>query len=177
MPSHPLDKHCGTHFRQYLSHKGMVRSSRWFDEVFTMRVSLLAQTVKNLPAMQETQVQSLGGEDPLEKGMATHPSIPSWRIPWSEEPGGLESMGSQTGRHNWATNFLSFLLHFNEVKILWAFIEHLWGPGHSLSNLIGLTYLTFTTILSPPCYWLNWDRKILSNLPTVSQPVKSRTGI
>ena len=59
----------------------MVRSSRWFDEVFTMRVSLLAQTVKNLPAMQETQVQSLGGEDPLEKGMATHPSIPSWRIP------------------------------------------------------------------------------------------------
>ena len=59
----------------------MVRSSRWFDEVFTMRVSLLAQTVKNLPAMQETQVQSLGGEDPLEKGMATHPSILDWIIP------------------------------------------------------------------------------------------------
>ena len=74
----------------------MVRSSRWFDKAFTMRVSLMAQTVKNLPAMQETQVQSLGGEDPLEKGMATHPSIPSWRIPWTEEPGGLESMGSQT---------------------------------------------------------------------------------
>ena len=49
--------------------------------------------VKNLPAMQETQVQSLGGEDPLEKEMATHSSILVWRIPWTEEPGGLQSMG------------------------------------------------------------------------------------
>ena len=49
--------------------------------------------VKNLPAMQETAVQSLGQEDPLEKGMATHSSILSWRIPWTEEPGGLQSMG------------------------------------------------------------------------------------
>ena len=51
--------------------------------------------VKNSPAKQETQVQSLGWEDPLEKGMATHSSILAWRIPWTEEPGGLESMGSQ----------------------------------------------------------------------------------
>ena len=51
--------------------------------------SLVAQMVKNLPAMQETQVQSLGPEDLLEKGMATHPSILAWRIPWTEEPGGL----------------------------------------------------------------------------------------
>ena len=51
--------------------------------------------VKNPPAMQETQVRSLGQEDPLEKGMATHSSILSWRIPWTEEPGGLQSMGSQ----------------------------------------------------------------------------------
>ena len=50
--------------------------------------------VKNVPAMQETQVQSLGGEDPLEKGMATHSSILALRIPWTEEPGGLQSMGS-----------------------------------------------------------------------------------
>ena len=49
----------------------------------------MAQTLKNLPAMQETQVQSLGQEDPLEKGMATHSSILAWRIPWAEEPGGL----------------------------------------------------------------------------------------
>ena len=51
--------------------------------------SLVAQSIKNLPAMQETQVQSLGWEDPLEKGMATHSSILAWRIPWTEEPGGL----------------------------------------------------------------------------------------
>ena len=55
----------------------------------------VAQTVKNLPAMQETQVQSLGQEDPLEKEMAIHSSILAWRIPWTEEPGGLQSMGLQ----------------------------------------------------------------------------------
>ena len=55
--------------------------------------SLVAQLVKNLPVMQETQVGSLGWEDPLEKGMATHSSILAWRIPWTEEPGRLQSMG------------------------------------------------------------------------------------
>ena len=54
----------------------------------------MVQTVKNLPAMQDTQVQSLAQEDPLEKEMATHSSIPAWKIPWTEEPGGLQSMGS-----------------------------------------------------------------------------------
>ena len=57
------------------------------------KASLVAQTVKNLPAVQETQVQSLGPEDPLEEEMATHSSILAWRIPWTEEPGGLQSMG------------------------------------------------------------------------------------
>ena len=56
--------------------------------------------VKNPPAMQETQVQSLGPEDPLEKGMATHSSILAWRIPWTEEPSGLQSMGSQRIGHD-----------------------------------------------------------------------------
>ena len=56
--------------------------------------------VKNLPAMQETQVQSLGWEDTLEKGMATHSSMLAWTIPWTEEPGKLLSMGSQRVRHN-----------------------------------------------------------------------------
>ena len=56
--------------------------------------------VKNLPAMQETRVQSLGREDPLEKGMAMHSSILAWRIPWIGEPGGLQSMGSQRVRYN-----------------------------------------------------------------------------
>ena len=56
--------------------------------------------VKNPPAMPETQVQSLGWEDPLEKGMAIHTNILVWRIPWTEEPGGLQSMGLQRIRHN-----------------------------------------------------------------------------
>ena len=55
----------------------------------------MAQTVKNLPLVQETGVQSLGWEDPLEKGMAAHSSILAWRIPWTEEPGWLQSVGSQ----------------------------------------------------------------------------------
>ena len=55
----------------------------------------MAQIVKNPPAMQETQVRSLGWEDPLEEEMATHSSILAWRIPWTKEPGGLQSMGSQ----------------------------------------------------------------------------------
>ena len=54
--------------------------------------------------MLETQVRSLGWEDPLEKGMATHSIILAWGIPWKEEPGGLQSMGLQRVRHNWATN-------------------------------------------------------------------------
>ena len=62
--------------------------------------SLVAQTMKNLPAMRETQVRPLGQEDPLEKGMATHSNTLAWRIPWTEEPGGLQSMGSQRVRHN-----------------------------------------------------------------------------
>ena len=63
--------------------------------------SLVAQMVKNLPAKQETQVQSLGQEDPLEKGMATHSSILAWRIPWREEPGGLQSIRPQRVWHDW----------------------------------------------------------------------------
>ena len=60
----------------------------------------MAQNVKNLSAMLETWVQSLGREDPLEKEMATHSSILAWRTPWMEEPGGLQSMGSQRVRHD-----------------------------------------------------------------------------
>ena len=59
----------------------------------------MAQIVKNLPAMQNTQVPSLGWEDPLEKGMSTYCSILAWEITWTEEPGGLQSMGSQRVRH------------------------------------------------------------------------------
>ena len=72
--------------------------------------SLVIHTVKNLPAMQETQVWSLDWEDSLEKWMATHASILVWRIPWTEEPGGLQSLGLQRVGHNWATNSFTFPL-------------------------------------------------------------------
>ena len=73
----------------------------------TYRASLVAQTVKHLPTMRETRVQSLGREVPLEKEMATHSSILAWKIPWMEEPGRLQSMGSQIVGHDWVTS-----LHF-----------------------------------------------------------------
>ena len=63
--------------------------------MLTPWTSLVAQTVKSLPTMQETGVQSLGREDPLEKGMATHSSTLAWKIPWMEEAGKLQSMGLQ----------------------------------------------------------------------------------
>ena len=71
--------------------------------------SLVAQVVKHLPTMWETQIWSLGQKDPLEKEMATHSSILAWRIPWTEEPGGLWSMGLQRVGHDWATKLSTFI--------------------------------------------------------------------
>ena len=70
----------------------------------------MAKLVKSLPAMWETWVQSLGGEDPLEKGTATHSSILAWRIPWTEEPGRLQSVGSQRVGHDGVTNTFTFII-------------------------------------------------------------------
>ena len=111
--------------------------------------SLVAQSVKNLPAVQETQVWSLGQEDPLEKEMVTHSSILAWKIPLTEKPGGLQSMGLQRVGHYWATNtylltvksgFLllsqSFLLQtlLKSCKWAWRMItRQCWSSGaHSL---------------------------------------------
>ena len=73
--------------------------------------SPVAQTVKNSPAIQETQVHSLGQEDLPEKGMATHSSSLAWRAPWTEEPGGLQSIGSQRAGHHWATKRTHWASH------------------------------------------------------------------
>ena len=73
-------------------------------QTFYFPTSLVAQVVEHLPTMWETRVQSLGWGDPLEKGMATHSSIFAWKIPWMEEPGRLQSMGSQRVWHDWATS-------------------------------------------------------------------------
>ena len=85
----------------------------WFSLFFFLScfkhgwASLVAQRLKRLPAMQEMWVWSLGQEDPLEKEMATHSSILAWSIPWTEEPGRLQSMGSQRVGHKWATSLLN----------------------------------------------------------------------
>ena len=79
---------------------GLPESSLCFAPHFSHFTSLVAQTVKHLSTMQETWVQSLGHEDPLEKEMATHSSTLAWRISWMEEPGGLQSMGSQRFGHD-----------------------------------------------------------------------------
>ena len=68
--------------------------------MYAYEASLLAQMVKHLPAMRETQAQSLGWEDPLEKAMATHFSTLAWKITWTEEPGRLQSIGSQRVGHD-----------------------------------------------------------------------------
>ena len=83
--------------------------------IYISWASLVAQTVKNPPTMQETRVQSLGWEDPLEKDMATHSSILAWGIPRTEEPGELQSVGPQRVKHDWATN--THILNFPSLSL------------------------------------------------------------
>ena len=110
--------------------------------------------------MQETQVWSLGQEDPLEKGMEIHSSILAWRIPWTEEPGRIQSMGSQRVRHNWVT---STLLHSifqtnhcsNSVpftNILWASTQ-LCGVLHTATILLQLSSLRGRTCFTSSWIW------------------------
>ena len=90
----------------------------------------MAQTVKYLPAMQETQLQFLGQEHPLQKGMATHSSILAWRIPWTEEPGRLQSMGSQRVGHERLTPLLPVKLR------MWKRAEHSWRSVSICARLV-----------------------------------------
>ena len=77
-----------------------IKEAGFTDGQHLQVASLVAQMIRNLSAMQETQVRSLGRKDPLEKEMATHPSVLVWRIPWTEEPVGLQSMGLQRAGHD-----------------------------------------------------------------------------
>ena len=79
-----------------------------------VQTSLVAQTVKHLPAVWEPWVRSQGWENPLEKEMVTHSSTLAWKIPWTEESGGLQSMGSQKVRHDWATSLSSHVQLFRD---------------------------------------------------------------
>ena len=105
-----------------------------FDSQYTWAwSSLVAQMVKNPPAMQETWIQSLGPEDPLEKGMATHSSILAWRIPQTEEPRQLQSMDLQRVGHDWAAehthsplNTTRFRENVSDNCKLYSAVERVW---------------------------------------------------
>ena len=91
---------------------------------FFCPATLVAQMVKNRPAMQETWVQFLVWEDPSEDSMATHSSILAWRIQWTEEPSGLPSMGSQRISHNWASKSIFYI--FSKLLVHYHFILSYW---------------------------------------------------
>ena len=95
--------------------------------------SLVAQMVKNPPAVWDTWVQSLGLEDPLEEGMAMHSSILAWRIPWTEEPGRLQFMGSQRVRHNWVAKHSTAQHRYSYYSFFCLFTDNysfLWLSKH-----------------------------------------------
>ena len=94
------------------------------------RASLVAQMVKNPPAIQEIQVRSLGWEVPLKEGMATHSSIHAWRIQWTEEPGGLQAIGSHRVEHNWS-NLSQQSIHspWREALVLALLRSASWDEG------------------------------------------------
>ena len=102
-------------FKSFLLHlfippsKLMASTNLFYSLYSFIWASLVAHLVKTFPAVQETPVWSLGWEDSLEKEMATHSSILAWKISWTKEPGGLQSMGSQRAGHGWVTNILTDL--------------------------------------------------------------------
>ena len=99
--------------------------------LYLLWASLVAQMVKNLPVIQETGIRSLGWEYPLEKGMATDSSILAWEIPWTQESGRLQSMGSQRVWHNWAINTLSSLMTKSSLETKVCLISFLTSNSSS----------------------------------------------
>ena len=108
------------------------------SDVFEIHASLVAQSVKNLPAVQEIPVRSLVWEDPLEKEMATHSSLLAWKISWTEEPGGLQSMGLWRVGHDWAT---STYLTVSGVRNFDWLVNLL--PSQKLISNTGTVWITF----------------------------------
>ena len=113
----------------YKTHSGIYHiSEAW--------ASLVIQMVKNLPAIQETWVLSLGQEDPLEKVMVTHSSILAWRIPWIEEPDKLQSMRLQRAGHDWVTNTFTFFTFRGSTQIQSSLKwDRILGLHHNSANL------------------------------------------
>ena len=140
-----------------------------------MYLPLVAQMVKNLPAMSETWVQSLGQEDPLEKGMATHSSVLTWRIPGTEEPGGQPSMGLHRVGHDWS-DLAAAAAWIQWSSLPWAFsflnTAFHWPCSTSFHNFQIIEFWHFppsihcstshSLVFAPLQSW-NWIFKITSN--------------
>ena len=125
----------------------------------TYWVSLVAQMVKNLLAVQETWFWTLGWEDPLEKGVTTYSSILAWRIPWTEEPGGLQSMGLQGVRQDWATNTHTHTHTHTAtywLRNLGYVISSPWAPVSSLlkDKILTISYICYVIVQLLSCVWL-----------------------
>ena len=131
----------------------MLSKSSVLERWLYVGASLVAQTVKRLPAMWETQVRSLVREDPLEKEMAIHSSTLVWKIPWTEEPGRLQSMGSQRVRHNWVTSLSFPFLYmwvgkgYEEWNISCEFLISVGTNIVSFGN-----FLCYTQLSRTPCF-------------------------
>ena len=97
-------------------------------------MSQVAQWIKNLPSMQKMWDQSLGQEDPLEKGMAVHSSLLTWRIPWTEEPSRLQPMGLQRVGHDWATDTTTTTICF--IGSLWGQMSHWMGKNFKTHKVL-----------------------------------------
>ena len=136
--------------KSLLKHHNLKASILWHSAFFTVqfshpRASLVAQLVKNPPAMRETRVQSMIRKIPLEKGKATHSGILAWKIPWTEEPGGLQSMGLQGVGHDWET-FTS--LHFSHPYDYWK--NHTFDYQNFVGKMISLLFNTLSVITLLP---------------------------
>ena len=126
--------------------------TQWFSPCYLLPLSrcmclapAVAQSVKNLSAMQETRVRFLCWEVPLEKGIAIHASIPAWRIPWTEKPGGLQSVGSQRVGHDWATNTHTDVWVFSYASLYWA--SSFWFSS------VGLPVMPSSNLCCEPTYY------------------------
>ena len=113
---------------------------------------MVAQTVKNPPMIQDKWVWSLGQEDPLKKGMATHFSILAWRIPWTEESEGLQSMGSQRIRHDWAAKHVHTHRHSLWLRRLFS---GMLGTPCSLASFTAYGgFLLVVSLINRLCMWI-----------------------
>ena len=132
---------------------------RWtnYCPIIQKRTSLVTQTVKRLPTMWETWVQSLGWEDLLEKEMANYSSILAWKIPWMEEPGRLQSMGLQRVGHDWANSLIHSYRRGNWVPCLaWECVTSTkWN--WTWTQLLSLLVLTFSFLVPPPQHLLHLE--------------------